>query len=333
MLLPFLNTATSPPRAPVVDPEPPTVPYLHGAGPWPNPPVPIMADHVTTEDGSVVHGTEGSYVHPSVLDFATLTPEGAWGGHRYWMGNSEYSTHGREDTMILASEDGYNWAQPEGADPGPVWRTTDQLPYRAGVNTDVELAYDPGADVLVQLWRQDNNDDRGLPARLWYSESSDGIGWTTPQQILEGETHSFISPSVVPDGRGGWWMFSWGNSPARRTAATLAGPWSSPVPTTGIRPWHGGVWRDPLAGKVYGIGGVGGTSLVAFVSDDDGLTFQQKATVLNSRPDSWDHRNLYRPTMQPHPDGEHFRVWYSTNGYPGPDNRTGYVIVPRSKWD
>ena len=39
---------------------------------------------------------------------------------------------------------------------------------------------------------------------------------------------------------------------------------------------------------------------------------------------------LYRAQFQPHENGTHFRVWYSSNG---PSSwRIGYTQVPRSLW-
>ena len=309
-----------------IDPEKSTVPYLHGSLPWNNPPVPIRADHVGT--GAVTHDTAASFVHPSVLDFASLTPSGAFGGHRYWMANSDYSTPGNEDTMLLASDDGYVWRQPAGARPGVMWTNRDQPPVTTDVNTDPELVWDTARGELACLWRQDST-----PGRLWISRSTDGITWTPPALVFETDRMTFVSPCIVPDGSGGWIMVSWGTSPRRRTAPSLTGPWSTPAALTvtgGVTPWHGGVWRDPSTGMFYGVGGTGQT-FEAYTSPD-GLAWTGHGTALTQRLGAWDGDKLYRPTIQPHPDGEHFRVWYSIHGFPGDKNRTGYTVLPRSLW-
>lgn len=333
-LLGFMAKPSPPAPAPaprfIVDPEPASVPYLHGAGNTYNPALPILADHVTTADGSVAHSMAGSYVHPSVLDFHSLTPSGTFGGHRYWMANSEYSAAGKEDTMILCSDDAYEWRQPTGAKPGPIWRTSD-LPEQtwsgSGVNTDNELVYDPSDQALYVLWRQDINEGRN-----WWSKSLDGVTWTAPKLLFAvpgGSTT--VSMCVVPDGSGGFIMMCWGSNPTRRTAPSPAGPWTDGVPITGTGSWHGGMWRDPATGTIYGVGS-DRPNLYAKRSDDGGFTWKTKSLLIAPKTDGWDARGVYRPTIQPHPNGTHFRVWYSTHGYPGPDNRTGYTVIPRSLW-
>ena len=331
-LLGFMAKPSPPaPPAPrvIVDPEPASVPYLHGAGNSYNPPVPILADHVTTPDGSVAHSTAGSYVHPSVLDFHSLTPSGKFGGHRYWMANSEYSKAGNEDTMILCSNDGYEWRQPTGAKPGPLWRISDhpeQAPSGSGINTDNELAYDAATSTLYVYWRQD------IPEGwCWMSKTTDGITWTLPRRILTADRMTTISMSIVPDGSGGWWMFNWGNNIGRRTAPTLEGPWSDRTPVQGLPGWHGGVYRDPQTGVLYGVGSTR-PNLSAARSEDNGLTWKTTGLILAPKADGWDALGAYRPTIQPHPNGTHFRIWYSTHGYPGTDNRTGYTVIPRARW-
>lgn len=323
----------SPPAPPalrvIVDPEPASVPYLHGAGNSYNPPVPILADHVTTPDGSVAHSTAGSYVHPSVLDFHSLTPSGKFAGHRYWMANSEYSKAGNEDTMILCSNDGYEWRQPTGAKPGPLWRISDhpeQAPSGSGINTDNELAYDAATSTLYVYWRQDITE-----GWCWMSKTTDGITWTLPRRILTADRMTTISMSIVPDGSGGWWLFNWGANIGRRTAPSLEGPWSDRTPVQGLPGWHGGVYRDPQTGVLYGVGSTR-PNLSAARSEDNGLTWKTTGLLLAPKADGWDALGAYRPTIQPHPNGTHFRVWYSTHGYPGTDNRTGYTVIPRAMW-
>ena len=323
----------SPPAPPalrvIVDPEPASVPYLHGAGNTYNPALPILADHVTTADGSVAHSTAGSYVHPSVLDFHALTPSGKFAGHRYWMANSEYSKAGNEDTMILRSDDGYEWRQPTGAKPGPLWRISDhpeQAPSGSGINTDNELAYDAATSTLYVYWRQDITE-----GWCWMSKTTDGITWTLPRRILTADRMTTVSMSIVPDGSGGWWMFCWGNRPSRRSASSLEGPWGEPVTVAGLTGWHGGVWRNPASGVLYAVSQENWT-LTAKRSTDNGLTWKAMGLILAPKTDGWDALGAYRPTIQPHPNGTHFRVWYSTYGLPGADNRTGYTVIPRAMW-
>lgn len=236
--------------------------------------------------------------------------------------------------MILASHDGYTWRQPEGAAPGPVWRVGDQPPDHRGFNTDPELVYDASRDELVHIWQQHLSSDHG---RIWHSKTSDGINWTPPLHLFDPRDGSGTSSSIVPNGEGGWWIFAWGNLGFRRVVSALDDPWPDPVRVTGMTGWHGGVWRDPSTGRLYGISG-GSTNdpigmFTAYTSDDDGNTWVRRRRVMSSLAGNWDDDNYYRPTIQPHPDGKHFRLWYSIHGFPGTQNRTGYTIVPRNLWD
>ena len=332
-MIQFFLTATRPDTAAtVIDPEKATVPYLLGAAPF-NAPSPIKADHYAA-DGSIVHDTAGEYIHPSVLDFKALTASGLFAGHRYWMANSEYSTVGGENTMILCSDDAYTWRQPAGAKPGVIFRVEDQgTPPRGAINTDNELVWDSGSGRLCVIWREDSS--RKL---YWYSDSADGVSWTAPVVISEGAGKGDpVSPTVVPDGAGGWIMHNWSAGAVRRTAPALTGPWTDPTPTQGANPWHAGAWRDPSTGVIYVIGGNSkaqdSTSFVAFRSEDQGVTFRQTGTVLRARSGSWDDTGkLYRPTLQPHPDGKHFRFWYSVHTNNEMPHRTGYTLAPRTLW-
>lgn len=307
----------------VIDPEKATVDYLVGSPAWRlNPPVPIMSDNIST-NGTVMHDDKGSYTHPSVIDFHGLTEEGLFAGHRYWMANSEYSTYGGENNMILCSDDAFTWRQPVGATPGPL------QPLGAMANyTDPELAYDAAAGELVLLWRQDQT-----PGNLLHRKTSDGISWSGTVVAYSGNRMAFISPAVVPDGAGGWVLFAFGNAGYRMTASSLSGPWTTPASVPTLAGWHGDVWRDPDTGVLYAIVAGNGDTIGCLRSNDGGLTWvttTQKAII---RHLAWETRAMYRPTLQPHPDDQHFRVWYSVNGLPGPDNRTGYTMLPRSLWD
>ena len=305
----------------VVDAEKATVPYLVGVDPYrPNPPVPIVTDNIST-DGTVSHDDKGSYTHPSVIDFHGLTPDGLFAGYRYWMANSEYSDYGVENTMVLCSDDGFDWRQPPGATPGPIHPVAQN-----GYYTDPELAYDATAGALVVMWRQDTT-----PCILWHTSTTDGINWTAKVEAFSGDRTAVVSFALVPDGGGGWLMFAFGNAGYRSSAPALTGPWATPTRIATLTGWHGGVWRDPATGKFYALASDNGESISALVSTD-GTTWTNKGKVI-LRQLGWEVRAMYRPTLQPHPDGERFRVWYSVNGMPGPDNRTGYTAVLRSLWD
>ena len=316
----------APPVAKVVDPEAATVPYpMRGKGPFNAPqPCNIIVDS----------GTPESCTHPSVWDFG---PGKAWNGYRYWMAITDYGgSHNGENPNVLASHDGFNWEWPAGLT-NPIWRVTSQNA-AAGTtplvsepaqqwNSDTEVWYDDKARKLVVFWREMFTDSTG-PERLWSSSSADGVTWEKP--VIRYETGaspstgmSMLSPSICKVSDTDWRMFTWGLGFSMRTAPSLYGPWSAPVATSGHGGlWHAGAWYEN--GTFYALGG----DPCRAVTSTDGITWKQRSIVLDGYPGSWDAM-LYRPMLRPHPDGKHFRVWYSSQGI----WRAGYTVVPRSLWD
>ena len=67
------------------------------------------------------------------------------------------------------------------------------------------------------------------------------------------------------------------------------------------------MWRDPKTGVLYGVGSTR-PNLSAARSEDNGLTWKTTKLILAPQANGWDARGVYRPTIQPHPNGTHFRV-------------------------
>ena len=313
------------PGVQVVDPEAPSLPYhMPGRGPY-NAPVPC--------DMVVDSNSPESNTHPSVWDFG---PGQRWNGYRYWMAVTDYGgKHKGENPNILASNDGWKWEWPPGLT-NAIWTVATTYAANPGMtpivsepthqwNSDTEIYFDAALDELVCFWREMNTGSTG-PERLWSSSSSDGVTWKPPVLRLDTQAPtnvgmSMLSPSICKVSDTDWRMFTWGLGFHMRTAPSLYGPWSEKIPTTGHnRPWHAGVHYEN--GVFYGLGG--GTS----ISSTDGINWRQHKIVLSGGGlGAWDEM-LYRPTLRPHPDGKHFRVWYSSQGI----WRTGYTVVPRSLW-
>ncbi|WP_140419053.1 hypothetical protein [Desulfosporosinus sp. FKB] len=96
-------------------------------------------------------------VHPSVIDFKTEYGLEAWGNFRYWMALTPYPNFNSacENPSLLASMDGINWVNPPGIK-NPL------APKPFGIldknyNSDPELVYDPGDNILILYWREYSN--------------------------------------------------------------------------------------------------------------------------------------------------------------------------------
>ena len=322
---------TTPPPVAVtaIDPEHPDLPYtISGLGPY-NAPTPC--------DIVVDSGTPESNVHPAVVDMGP----GGWNGYRYWMAVTDYGgAHHGENPNILASHDGYHWVWPNGL-VNPIW-TVQTANDAAGTtplnavdyptqlwNSDTELQYDAALGKLVCFWREMYQTSSG-PERQWSSASSDGVHWDTPVIRLSTGTpttqvQNMTSPCLVKVADNDWRMFCWGSSYNIRKATSMYGPWSAPESPTSAaqRWWHAGVWYDRSKGIYYGLGG----DPTTIATSRDGYSWTLRGTLLTGTSGNWDAM-MYRPYIVPHPDGVHFRVWYSTQG----TWRTGYTIIPRSAW-
>ncbi len=139
----------------------------------------------------------GQVVEPNVLFFPH-----AWSGHHYWMimtpypgGNAAY-----ENPSILVSEDGLSWSVPEGL--------TNPLDLPAeGVLADPTIVHDSATNELWAYYLHEITGDGGHWEEARRMTSADGIHWSLPTQVLEGELFPAESPSVLKV-RGGFGMWS-----------------------------------------------------------------------------------------------------------------------------
>lgn len=316
---------TDPAPNPTPDPTPSTVdttPYtMPTSAPYNAPTYAITP----TPDGT------GSAVHPSVVDFGAA----GWRGWRYWMAVTPYymSNDQLENPCILHSNDGFTWSVPTGLtnpiDPTPP----------GGYNSDTELKYNPETGQLVCLWRDSGE-------RLYISTSTDGFTWSGPTTVLSSANGQLLSPAMVRVAANDWRMFTTGSTAAgvntngasvMWTATTPAGPWVNPQNVQwpaypdGQFLWHLGMIYDQ--GKFYAAldarSGTTGWGIWAATSTD-GINWTMNPTRVLGNRSAWDNTTLYRTVIQPHENGTHMRVWYSSDG---PQSwRVGYTHIPKSLW-
>lgn len=290
-----------------------------------------------TADGS------GSTVHPGVID---MGPSG-WRGWRYWMAVTGYhQTNDRlENPHILVSQNGFWWTPPAGVRV-PVY----DAPPTPRFNSDTDLEYDPHSDRLVLIYREQQAD---LTQQTFIATSSDGTTWPAVSTALDWDRPNgngqIVSPSIVRRGDGDWWLFGIGRDSLKLyvwRASDPLGRWHNGSGTghyldlgwirpAGLKPWHLDViWDDGKfralvdCGPLY-LGEADG--LAAGTWDTSQPTFAWNPNPVMELPASgWDSTELYRATLTPHEDGQHYRVWYSADG---PQSwRTGYTMLPRSLW-
>lgn len=306
------------------DPRPYALPT---APPW-NPPVPCQ---IPTYEGS------GQTTHPAVVDMVHETGE-IFNGYRFWMCHTPYPfSQGRfENPSIVASNNGWDWHDPYGI-VNPVVPAPPDPEYLA----DGDLEWNPELSRFELIWKHQG------PGMIRYPHihSYDGITWTQTDNSFR---HGGVSPALVRMGPDEWRAYLRTNGEPGEsaglvyvTAPTPEGPWdttSRVVVVRGDMPntpdenlWHWDCLPPDEHGIMRGIASTHTTPTGIYVgtSIDGGETFTFSQKVIAEAPGQWDSY-LYRPTMTPHEDGKHMRVWYGAL-------RTGrwaigYTQLPLSLW-
>lgn len=277
----------------------------------------------------------GSMVHPDVVDFG---PGKKWHGWRFWMAVTPFynSNDDEENPCILVSNDCFHWQPPAGL-ANPVY----PMPTAPRFNSDTDMVYDPRSDELLLLYREQQA--TGFH-QLMLARSPDGITWPwrpTPL-VWDWGAIQIPSPAMIRRGPAEWVMFGLHydtRNIGRWTTTSPEGNWGMPTWGTGTRPagvtpwhldviWHAGAYRALVD---MGPGASTANDGLYAASSVDGVAWVWNMTAVIARPASgWDSLQLYRPTLQPHENGTHYRVWYSAQG---PDSyRVGYTELPTSLW-
>lgn len=300
----------------VVDPEPPEVPYRIPTGVPYNAPVWCITP---TPDNS------GAAVHPDVVDFG---PGVQWRGYRYWMAVTPYlnSDVTKENPCILASNNPFVWEVPPG-----LTNPIDADPEGEEFNSDTDLVYDAANDRLVCYWREAA--DPVPDIKIFAATSTDGVTWV-PRGVMVTEGKQFenlISPAVVRRGPNDWIMV--GRNASWFASAPL-GPWGSKTPHI----WSGAaqaIWHLDVVlapnGMLHMFGNDGTVHAGQFAAvSSDGINWNA-GPIIMGKEFAWESQSMYRGTLQLHPNGTHYRIWYSAQG-PVDSWRVGYTHMPKSLW-
>lgn len=235
-------------------------------------------------DFPVVHGRTGG-THPSVQYF----PWG-WNGYNFWMAYTPYPGTERENPVIVASNNGYDWETPAGLvnpiSPAPA----------TGYNSDTELVY-TNTGTLRCYWRWHTQTSEQNVLRMM--ESSDGVNWEAAVDCTIPANIDPLSPCIHVTMGGAYTLWIGGSQGSssisiRRLTSTDGITWGdmTDCPTNfdghGFH-WHPMVWAQ--AGNYY--------CLSAFVSEEpttanlmpdlyfgksaDGITWEFDANPLVAR--------------------------------------------------
>jgi hypothetical protein len=248
---------------------------------------------------------------------AIYFPNG-WSGWRFWMVGAPYPASAGENApagaakyenpCIYVSNDGETWVVPTGM--------TNPIATSIGLSDTNSYYADPmicaNADntKLYVIWMWTNQSAGAVKSSFFISDSSDGVTWSTPVEILQSTSATFIpnTPSLFWNGNG-WTIFSIdtasGTFRPMYTTTTSATPytgWAAPgsalsgaVPavwTASVMPhplsrnwWHGTVTRlkdDVVVGFMVDNNSAGGSGYT--VKSNDGCkTFSvQPFTATNT---------------------------------------------------
>lgn len=280
-----------------------------------------------TDDGT------GHAIHPDGVAFAR-----PWNGHCFWHAATAYfnAEDQRENPHVYYSDDGWNWHPPPGVtnpiDPWPGAATSDYSNY----NSDTDITYNPETDELIVTWREVNVSEQ----IIWGSKSSTGSDWSEPFHLVtapKDPDYSSVSQSLVRVSATEWRLyFASGNGPGKErfiSAPTPEGPWdntaSTPVVYAGAAnaAYHGDViYHD---GLYYSLFCTGGNEYPGI--SDDGINFTVKPPILSAvggTPET--SQGMYRSGIQPHHNGTHMHVWYTSHGPSG--RHCFYTVVRLQRW-
>ncbi len=273
---------------------------------------------------------DGSHqvVHPDVL----FVP-GGFLGFEYWMACTPYpfAADRFENPIVRTSHDGINWQSFNGA-PDPL---VDAPAEKVWHHADTELVLHN--NVLRVFYITTNSVVAGT--KFSYVATTDGVSWTEPVVIYEGEWG--VSPTFIVDDQGTWSMWyvyrdslikEKSSKLLRRTGDApnnLNGEIECQLEIAGHIVWH--IDIIDAAGEysalvtAFPIEADPSRCRLFHAISADGINFQlsQKRPVLRPSWFGWDNRMIYRSTLQSI-GADRFRIWYSAASW---GMRTGVGLV------
>lgn len=278
-----------------------------------NPAAPLDID---TYDGS------GQLTHPCVRYF----PDG-WCGHKYWMVGTPYpnSALDLENPCVWYSDDGYNWSA-EGI-PNPL-----DLPLMVGgeqasMNSDPHLLVRP--DGVMEVWWRTNyweNSGEGLYTVVYRRTSTNGISWTTKEELyraLTGSSDGIVCPvALYEDGVYKIWAVS-DQECLRYYESATGSDWRhirdidvSNPDYPEYKVWHFDVNHTAKGYEFVGNYNIPGDytthKYIYYAVSQDNITYTKRVMILaRGAAGNFDERLLYRPTIIRLPD--RVMVFYGAN--------------------
>lgn len=208
-----------------------------------------------------------------------------WNGYKYWMVAAPYPTQGGtslpaykyENPTIYVSNDGENFFTPLGIQSNPIFSSigiADSTSYYA----DPYIVAAPDNSRLYVLWCWFNKTGVNKSSFL-LTESTDGLNWTTPVEILPSTSTTFQpnSPSLIWNGNG-WTIMAIDTRDGTGTFTVITTRTNGTSPYTG---WtapgavFNGVWTQCTAPNPLGRGwwhaywvGCSENQIIGFASDN-----------------------------------------------------------------
>jgi len=270
--------------------------------------------NIPTYDGS------GICTHPDVIYFP-----GGWNGYKYWMAFTPYSDSTHENPSIVVSNDGATWTVPTGLN-NPI----DPAPSN-GHNADPDIVYNDTAD---ELWIYYIECENGNTTYLKRKTSTDGIHWSSEQNIMSAPDYQIVSPSIVKRGSTYhmWYVDSGvsgcsaGSTTVYHRTSSDGVSWSAPETVTITQPpgtggyvvWHPNVIYVPAKNEYWMVFAAylsGSTCMhtkLFFANSTDGINWETYdiAMLIPSEPGHWDSDLIYRSSVLYNATTDTIRVWY-----------------------
>jgi hypothetical protein len=274
---------------------------------------PIVVLHLTTPERS------GQTVHPDYV----ATPA-QWKGARHYLAITPYPNGDRkyENPSLLGGSVTDGWSPPPGLQ-NPI-----ALP-KAGYLSDPDIVYLPAHNAVRVYYRAVNAGDV-----IRMIESGDGVHFSAPVTVLQGNANTIVSPAVVRLSATDWLMWS-----VNATSIGCAGPstsvelrrskddiaWSAPTTVDlvqpGFSPWHIDVQWIPSQHAYWAVfnvktAGSCTTPALYFASSADGVswvTYPSPVLARGAIPEFSDI--IYRSTFAYDSTAGVIDFWYSGAHY------------------